>query len=332
MPSVDPSGQPSATVRIGTCGWSYPDGRGTWTGVFYPVAGPRRTAARGPGPRGATRFDELEYYAERFNTVEVNSTFYRVPAPSVTASWARRAPQGFEFAVKLFQKFSHPSMFVERHGPIDLSVGRDDVDAFRAAIDPLASAGKLGPLLAQFPPSFKAGAEATDYLRWLLTAFGDYAVAVELRHRSWSDAGDATRALLGEHRAAWVQIDEPKFRFSIAQDLRPNVASFFYMRLHGRNADAWWQHEAVEDRYNYLYTSAELEPIAEAAHAARRLVRKLYLYLNNHFEAKAVANAVMLKARLGEPITGTFDERFVDRFPALRDRVTVTPVAEPRLL
>ena len=332
MPAPTSSGPPSAIVRIGTSGWSYPEGRGTWNGVFYPVAGPPRTGLRGSRPRGGGRFDELAYYAERFDTVEVNSTFYRVPAASVTASWARRTPAGFEFAVKLFQKFTHPSMFAERHGSADLSVGREDVDAFRSAIEPLAAAGKLGPLLVQFPPSFRAGAEATDYLRWLLGAFRDYPVAVELRHRSWSDERDATLALLEEHRAAWVQIDEPKFRFSIEQDFRPNLASFFYMRLHGRNADSWWQPEAAEDRYNYLYAAGELEPFAEAASAARRLVKKLYLYLNNHFEAKAVANAVMLKARLGEPLTGTFDERFVERFPDVRGVVATTPVAEPRLI
>src|SRR5512134_1368292 len=90
-----------AIVRIGTSGWSYPQGRGTWNGVFYPAA------ARA----GRSRFDELAYYAERFDTVEVNSTFYRVPPPAMTASWAKRTPRGFEFAVKLFQKFTHPGMF-----------------------------------------------------------------------------------------------------------------------------------------------------------------------------------------------------------------------------
>jgi uncharacterized protein YecE (DUF72 family) len=132
-------------------------------------------------------------------------------------------------------------------------------------------------------------------------------------------------ALLGEFGAAWVRIDEPKFRFSIARDLRPNVATFFYMRLHGRNAAAWWEHEAAEDRYNYLYSAGELAPFAEAAESARRLVRKLYLYMNNHFEAKAVANAVMLKHQLGETVTGTYPETFLERFPELRTVVRGEP-------
>jgi len=316
-------------LKIGTSGWSYPGGRGSWNGVFYPV--PPVAGAQRPRAPSRGGFDELAYYAERFDTVEVNSTFYRVPATHVAASWARRTPSGFEFSVKLYQKFTHPAMFAEASAGADATVRAADVDAFRQALDPLASAGKLGPLLAQFPPAFTATPEALEYLGWLLHAFRDYRLAVELRHRTWSDRREETLALLDGHEAAWVQIDEPKFRFSIRQDFRPNVPGFAYMRLHGRNAAQWWDHDAAEDRYNYLYSAEELEPFAEAARAARQLVRKLYLYMNNHFEAKAVANAVMLKQRLDVPITGEYAAAFVERYPALRGVVTVAPTS-PRLL
>jgi len=93
------------------------------------------------------------------------------------------------------------------------------------------------------------------------------------------------------------------------------------MRLHGRNAEKWWRHDTAEQRYDYLYTDAELAPFARTADAARRLVKKLYLYLNNHFAAKAVANAVSLKAALGEPITGDYPQAFVERYPQVRDLV-----------
>ena len=109
------------------------------------------------------------------------------------------------------------------------------------------------------------------------------------------------------------------------------MQGFAYLRLHGRNAAQWWDHDASEDRYNYLYTAEELEPFAEAAEATRPLVRKLYLYLNNHFEAKAVANAVMLKQRLGAPIAGEYAPAFVERYPALRGVVRVAATS-PRLL
>ena len=90
-------------------------------------------------------------------------------------------------------------------------------------------------------------------------------MAVELRHRSWSDDPLPTFALLETFGAAWTQIDEPKFKTSIRQNLRPNVRSFYYLRLHGRNAAQWWTHEKSEDRYNYLYSADELKPFAEAA-------------------------------------------------------------------
>jgi len=93
------------------------------------------------------------------------------------------------------------------------------------------------------------------------------------------------------------------------------------MRLHGRNAEKWWRHDTAEQRYDYLYTDAELAPFARTADAVRQLVTKLYLYMNNHFAAKAVANAVSLKAALGEPITGDYPRAFVERYPQIRNHV-----------
>jgi uncharacterized protein YecE (DUF72 family) len=201
-----------------------------------------------------------------------------------------------------------------------------DLEAFRRGIDPIAQAGKLGALLAQFPPSFKGGNGAYDYLAHLLRAFSGYPIAVELRHSSWSDRFEDTLQLLNSFEAAWVQIDEPKFRFSIRQNFLPNVTGFYYMRLHGRNAAEWWRHAASEDRYNYLYSSDELREFSETLGAARALVKKAYLYTNNHFSAKSVANAVTIKAQLGEPIEGEYPPEFVERFPDLKDTLTVMRV------
>ena len=118
-----------------------------------------------------------------------------------------------------------------------------------------------------------------------------------------------TLQLLNELGVAWVQIDEPKFRLSIAQNFLPNIGSVYHMRLHRRNAEKWWRHDRSEDRYDYLYSGAELEPFAEAAGATSQLVKKLYLYLNNHFAAKAVANAVVLKHLLDIPVAGVITRR-----------------------
>ena len=305
-------------IRIGTSGWNYPGGRGTWNGIFYPVPLRRR-------PRGAAKFDELAFYAEHFDTVEINSTFYGVPPVSTTRGWAERTPAHFDFSLKLFQKFTHPGMFHKATGQDPWELGRKDVDEFRKAIDPLADAGKLGALLAQFPASFKNEPDSRAYLEWLLGQFRGYQLAVELRHRGWSDEPVETLQMLDAFGAAWAQIDEPKFRFSIRQNLLPNVRTFYYLRLHGRNAAQWWSHEKSEDRYNYLYSAEELKPFAEAAETASRSVKKAYLYTNNHFSAKSVANAAILKHELKQDLPGEYPEAFVERYPDLKGIVRVLP-------
>ena len=308
-------------IRVGTSGWSYPKGKGTWNGIFYP-------ATRG-SKRGAGRFDELAFYADHFDTVEINSTFYGVPSVETARGWAGRTPPGFEFSLKLYQKFTHPEMFQKQTGAYPTDLGFKDVDEFRAMLDPLASAGKLGALLAQFPPSFKNEPHTRGYLEWLLAAFKDYLVAVELRHRSWSDRPAETIEMLNAVGAAWAQIDEPKFRSSIHQSLLPAVRTFYYLRLHGRNAQQWWKHDKSEDRYNYLYSAEELEPFAEAAETASRQVRKAYMNANNHFSAKSVANAAILKHQLGQPVPGEYPQAFVDTYPDLK---TIVKVLQPPLI
>jgi len=311
-------------VRIGTSGWSYPSGPGSWNGIFYPAGATRR---------GGGKFDELAYYAEHFDTVEVNASFYRLPDPAMTRSWAARTPAGFDFSMKLFQKFTHPGMFKQAHAPglpagdeshAIPAVTRVDVDAFKAAVDPLASAGKLGALLAQFPPGFRANGDTREYVAWLLEAFHGFPLAVELRHRSWSDDMARTLDLLNAAGAAWVQIDEPKFRFSIRQNLLPNLRTLYYMRLHGRNAEKWWTHDHPDERYNYLYTPGEVDDFADTVNSVRRLVHKIYVYMNNHFAGKAVANAATLRHRLGQPVPGDYPDEMLARYPFLASRVSLT--------
>jgi uncharacterized protein YecE (DUF72 family) len=296
-------------IFIGTSGWNYPSGRGTWNGIFYPPRG-----------RRGRDFDELRFYAERFNSVEVNTTFYGQPRQEVSLAWVEKTPPGFEFSVKLYQKFTHPGMTRDKS-----DINPADVDEFKRGIDPLAAADRLGALLAQFPASFKDTPEARDYMRWLLETFRDYPVTVELRHKSWSTYPQDLFELLNEYGAAWTQIDEPKFRFSIRQDLMPNVKTFYYLRLHGRNAEQWWKHEKSEDRYNYLYSAAELKPFAHIVQTARAQVKKLYAYLNNHFAAQSVADAAMLRHLLDEPVTAPMPAELVERYPMLEGKVTTLP-------
>ena len=292
-------------ILVGTSGWSYPTGKGTWNGVFYPSRKP-------------ARFDELAYYAEHFDTVEVNSTFYRMPEAAMAAAWARRTPASFLFSIKLFQKFTHPDMYVEKTGAAEWDLSRADVDLFRAGIAPIADTDRLAALLIQFPASFQRDDAAREYLGWLLEVFAGYPLAVELRHRSWSDEGADTNALLDGAGATLALIDEPKFESSIRQAMAPAGASgVTYLRLHGRNAAAWWEHNESEDRYNYLYSPDEVRTFVEPVRRAARSGKRVLVYFNNHFSAKSVANAAILKHDLGQIVPGDYSPAMLTTYPAL---------------
>lgn len=270
-----------ATIYIGTCGWSYPKGEGTWNGFFYP-----------PG-----KINELEYYSQFFNTVEINSSFYRPPNPGYVYNWVKKTPKNFLFAVKLWQKFTHPKMYQEATGE-DAVIAQSDVDLFKKCLEPIAKAGKMGALLAQFPPSFKNDAYGQQKLKAIANAFSDYKIAVELRHRSWSD-DKGTADLLQASNMAWVQIDEPKFSSSIATET-PVTAEFAYFRFHGRNAKDWWSGNG-EQRYRYHYNESEIGELAERIKAAAAKTQLLFAFFNNHWQAYAPRNANDLKKALKLP-------------------------------
>ena len=270
-----------AKIYIGTSGWSYPRGEGTWTGYFYP--------------RG--KINELEYYSQFFNTVEVNSTFYRPPSPVYVQNWARRTPADFLFTVKLWQKFTHPKMYREATGE-EAVVLQSDVDQFRQGIEPLAEAGKLGALLAQFPPSFRNDEHGRQILAAVVRVFGQYKLAVELRHRSWSD-DDMTAQSLRESNVAWVQIDEPRFKSSIAGKL-PVTADMAYFRFHGRNSEMWWKGDN-ETRYKYLYSPEEIDELSAKVKSAAGQTQLLFIFFNNHWQGYAPRNAVDMKRVLQLP-------------------------------
>ena len=311
---------PTGEILIGTSGWNYPTGRGTWNGIFYPARRPRK-------------FDELTYYAERFDTVEVNSTFYRMPERDLSENWLGRTPPSFQFAIKLYQKFTHPDMYLARDGVRDWDLSREDVDLFREGVDPIAEAGRLAAVLIQFPESFHEDSDARMYVEWLLDAFRDYPLAIELRHKSWDASDPELAALVTDRGATRVVADEPFSEKDVGCNFRDfrklHPTSFLYLRLHGRNRATWWQHEKSEDRYNYLYTPEELDPIADMVREAAAERRRVLLYMNNHFSAKSVANAVILKRQLGQPIPGEYPPALVETYPDLEGLVTTSAPAAP---
>lgn len=269
---------PEKNIYVGTSGWSYPKGEGTWKGYFYP----------------AGKINELEYYSRFFNTVEINSSFYRPPDPGYVYNWAKRVPPDFRFAVKLWQKFTHPKMYEEATGK-DAVISQTDVDIFNKSLEPLARSNKLGALLAQFPPSFKNDGYGQQIIGALAKTFGHYPLAIELRHRSWSDDA-GTEKLLRELNIAWVQVDEPKFSTSVAQEV-PLTAEMAYFRFHGRNAKDWWTGDS-ETRYRYLYSPEEIGELAERVKKAAAKSKLLFAFFNNHWKAYAPRNANDMKKAL----------------------------------
>lgn len=272
----------SAKLYIGTSGWSYPKGEGTWTGYFYPTG----------------KINELEYYSQFFNTVEINSSFYRPPNPGYVYNWVRRVPEDFLFTVKLWQKFTHPKMYQESTGK-DAVISQADVDLFKQSIEPLVRYGKLGAMLAQFPPSFKNDSYGQQILKAVIKTFGQYRLAVELRHRSWSD-DENTAELLRESKVAWVQIDEPKFKTSVAVEL-PLTSDMAYFRFHGRNAEMWWKGDS-ETRYKYLYSPEEISNLTNKVISAASQTNILFALFNNHWRGYAPRNAADMMRGLKLPI------------------------------
>jgi uncharacterized protein YecE (DUF72 family) len=298
-------------ILIGTSGYSYPSPAPKgWRGAFYPERKPKG-------------FDELGYYARIFNTCEINSTFYRPPSPELTKAWVKKTPDDFKFALKLWQKFTHPKK-ISRTKPEELwePPSQEDFDEFRSGMLPLAEAGKLGALLLQYPASFKFTAENMEQVQATLQRFYDYPKAVELRHQSWSENSAAIAALLIENRASAVLIDEPKFVTSIRQDARA-IGEIFYFRAHGRNAKAWWHPKESWERYDYLYSRAEIKQHAERITKAISTpgVQKAFAFYNNHSRANAPANAVMLSQELGIRLRAMPSEAMLEKFPELAQRI-----------
>ncbi len=281
----------TGVLRVGTSGWSYPlnTGPGSWTGIFYPLS----------------KTDELKFYARYFNAVEINSTFYRPCAPKTAESWVKRTPADFEFTLKAWQQFTH------KKGEWTIA----EVEKFKEGIQPLIEANKLGCILFQFPASFKYTPEVMDRLKLLLELFEDHPKAIELRHRTWEEALGS----LASFNAIPAFIDEPKFKDSIRQDFEMVTGPFLYLRLHGRKFDKWWRHEHRNERYDYLYKPEELQPYVVRLKSVleNKDIQRAYIFFNNHPGAKAVANAVMMRAQMDIPVKTELPEKLVEMYPEL---------------
>lgn len=273
-------------IRVGPAGWSYKD----WEGVVYP-------------PHGS-KFDALGYLARFFDTIEINSPFYRIPPPTHSKSWVKRvaANDDFKFTTKIFRGFTHEAE----------ALSKDDVQAFRNYLDPLMEADRLGAILIQFPWSFKNTPESRAKLVQLFRAFKDYPQSLEVRHATFQEP--AFYELLDEHDVSWVNVDQPLFSDSV-KPADTVTGPIGYARFHGRNYEKWFAHDESWERYNYLYSERELEPWVERIERMAKK-RDTYVITNNHFRGQAILNAGDLKASLGQDATlpPQLKEAYPDRF------------------
>ena len=306
---ASPDERSPALVRVGPAGWSYPD----WSGYVYPT-------------HRSKVFHEATYLAGFFDTIEINTSFYQPLRPDHAASWVDRvaANPAFLFTAKLWQRFTH-----------DPSASAEDERAVRAGFDVLRDAEKLGAVLLQFPFSFHRTPETVSYLTSVLKRFADYPLVVELRHSSWQTK--ETLALLSEHRAGFCNIDQPV----IGHSLKPSAEStsqIGYVRLHGRRYDTWFSDDPTtpsHERYNYLYSLEELDPWVARIHTIQKHTRNIFVVTNNHFQGKAVVNALQLigiltgnKVKVPEPLRQHYPalERIASQMPA---EPTLFPLGSP---
>ena len=297
-------------IRVGTCSWADE----ALTKYWYP--------------KGVPSGERLGYYAEHFDTVEVDSTYYRLPALEMVERWAERTPDDFVMHVKAFGVMTRHPVKIDQLPP-DLrdDAPRDDrgrierpsrefrAEIFRRfleALEPLRSAGKLGGLLFQFPPYVVPKEASYDYLAWARDQVGDDRMLVEFRHRAWyeEDQREETLRFLEEHEMSHVVVDAPRMDGkNVPLTVLGLTSPLLYLRLHGRNAETWnVRGGSASERFDYLYPEEELAewvgPLKELSGQAE----EAYVLFNNNNRsrvggrevAQAPTNAEMLRDLLGQ--------------------------------
>src|ERR1051326_2731839 len=292
----------ASKVRIGTAGWSYKD----WEGILYPPGMSRR------------KQHPLEILARCFDLVEINTSFYGHIKPELAKLWAKIVSDvnpGFVFTAKLHRSFTHsPLAAMEPTSAVSIRPNDDDERLAREGLEAMAATGRFGALLIQFPVSFKNTALNREYLETLLRQFIEYPRVVEVRHSTWSNP--ETIAYFAERNVSFCNIDQPQ----IGRALEPTAhvtSGIGYVRLHGRNYDQWFEAEKSADRYNYLYKANELVGWKERVETIAEKAKITFVVANNHFEAKAGANALQLKHMLtGRRVLAP--ESLLEHYPDLR--------------
>ena len=290
-------------IIVGTSSWADPGFVEEW----YPPDLPAR--------------DRLAWYAERFETVEVNSTFYALPQPGTVARWAEVTPDDFSFDVKLHRLLSRHSAPLDSLPP-DLRGGAKTTDRGRVVlepaleramaertletVDPLRRAGKLGAFLLQLSPSFTPRSHELPELEPLLDALAPYPVAIELRRRSWlrGERAEQTLRWYETAGAAFVCVDSPP---ADKPTILPPVDAvtrddLAYFRAHGRNVEGYIRGRSVAERFGYRYSDDELRELAGRVQELAATAAVVTLQFNNNRGSDAPVAAQRMRELLGPAI------------------------------
>ena len=288
-------------VIVGTSSWADPGFVAEW----YPPKMPAR--------------ERLSWYAERFQAVELNSSFYAVPDPGTVERWTQVTPDGFRFDVKLHRLLSRHAADAQAlppelrgEAPVD-SRGRvrltEDLEAglaeaFLEATRPLAAAGKLGAFLLQLSPSFSPRKHDLEELRPLVERLAPRPVAVELRNRGWvvEDRAADTLARIADLGAVWVGVDAPDAEhFTIMPPVDAVTDErLAYLRAHGRNAEGYLHGRTVAERFGWRYSDQELEEIGGRARELAGQADEVHVMFNNNRGADAPLAAQRMRQLLGQ--------------------------------
>ena len=303
----------SGRITVGTSSWADPGFVEDWY------------------PEGLAARDRLAWYAERFEAVELNSSFYALPQRSTVERWARVTPSGFSFDIKLHRLLSRHSASLDslppdlRDGVETTDRGRvkltpeleaEMVDRLLVELEPLETAGKLGAFLLQLTPAFSPDRHELDELTPLIERLKPYVTAVELRHRGWVDEHrvEPTLDYLEDHEAAFVCVDAPP---GDHVPIMPPVDAVTndrvaYLRLHGRNTEGYLSGRTVAERFGWVYSDAELEEIVGRVHGLAEHAHDVRTMFNNNRSADAPTAARRFRELVGqdpgpapEPAQGT---------------------------
>jgi uncharacterized protein YecE (DUF72 family) len=301
------------SVRIGTCSWA----DDSLSKLWYP--------------RGVSSAEaRLRYYADHFDTVEVNSSYYALPEAAMAEKWVERTPPGFVFHVKAFAMMTrHPvraeqlppelrsEAALDDRGRVDHPSRELRAEVFRrfsAGVDPLRQAGKMGGILLQLPQYITYGERAFEYLEWARDQLPGDELLVEFRHRSWltDDHREEVLSFLEALPATYVIVDAPRMESNnVAPTVVAATSSSAYLRLHGRNAATWNKRGgSASERFDHLYTEAELAEWVEPLRELAERHENVWAMFNNNGRstdvasgreiAQAPANALQLRSMLEE--------------------------------